>query len=99
MLVTLYNKVLQIERVQKCALHIILGDKYESYNHATEVLQCERLEDGRDLLCENFVKKAVNSEKYNSWFKIQSNQLNVDTRSSKRRKLRHVPCQTSRYEK
>ena len=37
----------QIERVQKCALHIILGANYHSYTVALNQIGCESLEDRR----------------------------------------------------
>ena len=32
----------QIERVQKCALHVILGVKYETYENSLEILNTEK---------------------------------------------------------
>ena len=63
----------QIERVQKCALHIILGDDYQNYWHALEVLDCDTLESRRQQICEKFVRKSVNHSKYRSWFSFQQN--------------------------
>ena len=39
-----------IERVQKVALHIILGQKYENYKNALELTNLETLEERRDKL-------------------------------------------------
>ena len=47
----------QIERVQRCALYIILGDQYFSYENALEILECQNLDERRIKLCENFAKK------------------------------------------
>ena len=44
--ITLREKV-QIERVQKCAFHIILGDSYNSYENALDHLNLETLEERR----------------------------------------------------
>ena len=57
-----------IERVQKCALHIILGDSYEGYRNALELSNLESLESRRDKLCLKFAKKAVKNDKHTNWF-------------------------------
>ena len=62
------NEVKQIERVQRCALYIILGEQYLNYEHARNLLNCEDLNERRLKLCENFVKKAAKSHKFKSWF-------------------------------
>ena len=54
----------QIERVQKCALSIILGDQYSHYKQALELLDCENLEVRTLKICENFVKKAVKNPRF-----------------------------------
>ena len=58
-----------MERVQKCALHIILGDQYEGYKNALESSHLEALESRREQLCLKFANKAVKNEKHNKWFK------------------------------
>ena len=64
---TKHEKV-QIERVQKCALYIILGVKYSNYSNALRTLGCEELEDRRVEICEKFALKASKHEKYQTWF-------------------------------
>ena len=58
----------QIERVQKCALYIILGSNYVGYKHALNLIGCESLEDRRIKLCEKFARKASKHLKYQNWF-------------------------------
>ena len=58
----------QIERVQKCALNIILGSNYIDYKHALNQLECENLEERRMKLCEKFARKASKNLKYQNWF-------------------------------
>ena len=52
----------QIERVQKCASYIILGESYTHYTQALELLDIENLEVRRKKICEKFAKK--NCEKF-----------------------------------
>ena len=56
----------QIERVQKCALYIILGEKYENYEQALDQMECNNLEKRRIKFCENFATKQNKNK--NNWF-------------------------------
>ena len=58
-----------IERVQKCALHIFLGDKYASYKEALGTTNLQMLGIRREELCLNFARKAVKNPKHKEWFK------------------------------
>ena len=53
----------QIEIVQRCALYIILGDDYTSYDDALDTLECDNLDMRRVKLCENFAKKDFKNPK------------------------------------
>ena len=46
-----------LERVQKTALRIILGNRYKSYTNALNILNLQSLSDRRRSLCLNFAKK------------------------------------------
>ena len=58
----------QIERVQKCAFHIILADKYLNYTQALKKLGRKTLSLRRTDLNLTFAKKCLNSDKYSHWF-------------------------------
>ena len=58
-----------IERIQKCAAHIILGEDYFSYKVALKFLHLDTLQSRRDKLCLNFAKKAEKHPKFQKWFK------------------------------
>ena len=95
----------QIERVQKCALAIVMGDKYNNYDEAREVLGIDRLSDRRKTLCENFARKAAKSDRFQNWFnqiEYKDNKCSISTRSKKNTKspLYHtIPTRTRRYKK
>ena len=93
----------QIERVQRCALYIILGDDYTGYNHALELLECDSLDERRVKLCDNFAKKAYKSDKYQNWFTINDEPFpNLNTRSTEdrvRNVLKPIKTRTDRYQK
>ena len=61
-----------IERVQRAALHIILGSGYSTYSSALSYFNLETLETRRIHLCEKFSKKAVKHPKHTKWFKINN---------------------------
>ena len=85
-----------IERVQKSALHIMLGEQYYSYKNALEVLSLETLDSRRNQLCLKFAKKCEKHDKFKNWFKL--NNKNVNTRSEKL-KYSQVQARLSRLEK
>jgi hypothetical protein len=85
-----------IERVQKCALSIILSKDYGDYENALNILQVEKLKIRRDTLCMKFAKDAHKSEKFSSWF-VPSQKLRI-TRS-KPSKVKPVYTRTSRFRK
>ena len=60
---------LKIERVQKSAFSIILGEQYNSYNTALKLLHMETLFTRRNKLCEKFAWKSQKHEKFSKWFK------------------------------
>ena len=87
---------LDIERIQKSAAHIILGEDYMSYPEALNVLELESLESRRNKLCLKFSKKAEKHEKHRHWFK--RNTVKVNTRQEKP-KYCEVKAKHTRFEK
>ena len=58
-----------IERTQKGATHIILGDQYGVYRNALNMTHLESLEARGTKRCVKFAKKAELNEKHKHWFK------------------------------
>ena len=89
------NETVDIERVQRAALHIILGMNYSTYKDALKQLNLETLESRRILLCEKFTKKAIKDPKHKNWFRL-------NTRETKTRqpqpKFCPVVARTKRFE-
>ena len=93
----------QIERVQRTAFHIVLGENYVSYENALILLKKEMLSDRRIKLCVKFAKKALKNPKFTNWFhpddtapptiKTRANQKKVKS------KYKQVQTRTERYEK
>ena len=95
------QEVRQIERVQRTAFYIILGDKYLSYKNTLGMLHCETLVARRYKVCENFVRKASKHEQFQNWFHVNNEPIpNLNTRSDKvtKRNYYHpVKTRTDRY--
>ena len=72
----------QLERVQKCAVAIILDENYRNYNYALKKLQMKTLGERRQDLCVKFAKKSLKHEKYSNWF-CKADNPTVNTRSVK----------------
>ena len=87
------NDKTDIERVQRCAMHIILGKDYISYKTALESLNIENLEVRRVRLCLNFALKAEAHPKFRSWF--QKTTKTYNTRSTT--KYKEVYGKHARY--
>ena len=58
-----------LERIQKAAFKIILGQNYNSYSKALQSLNLKTLKDRRHQLCQSFGRKQTRSSKFKVWFK------------------------------
>jgi hypothetical protein len=65
--------VAKLERLQKIALHIILGEDYRSYTSALKTLGIEKLSLRRKKICLTFAKKSQKHKKFEKWFKPNPN--------------------------
>ena len=86
----------KLERVQKSALHIMLGESYKSYTSALKITGNITLFERRRKLCITFARKSFNSPKFNNWFKL--NDKNTITRQDQP-KLCEVYSRLERFEK
>ena len=97
------QEVRKLERVQKSAFHIILGEQYISYEQAMNILGCDSLNNRRLKLCKSFAKKAKKHSKYKNWFcDLEQKPLKMPTRESKSKiipKVTPVLTRTDRYKK
>ena len=87
---------IKIERVQKSALSIILGQKYKSYESALKELNLEPLYTRRIILCRKFAIKAQKHEKFSRWFKPK---YKSTVTRSKVTKFHEVYSRTERFRK
>ena len=71
-----------LERVQKSALRVILGDKYTSYKNALEVIKLDSLEERREKLCLKFAKQCLRHEKLKDMFPQRVSHHLMDKRNA-----------------
>ena len=70
-----------LERVQKSAFKIILGDRYKSYKKSLIELDLATLEERRESLCLNFALKAIGNEKTKHMFPLKNLKNKIQTRN------------------
>ena len=85
-----------LERIQKCASHIILGASYTNYKDALEALGLESLEERRNSLALKFALKSEKHEKFKAWFKPARKPVNT---RAKPLKYCEVKANHSRFHK
>ena len=71
-----------LERVQKSALKIILGDEYVSYTNALKVLKLQSLKERREELCFKFAKKCLMVPKLQRMFPKSHHNHDMEKRGS-----------------
>ena len=73
-----------LERVQKAALRVILGEKYNSYKDALNVMKMDSLEMRRHYLCLKFAKQCIKNEKLKKMFPKNQNKHRMEKRSGEK---------------
>ena len=79
-----------LERVQKSAFKIILGEQYKTYSNALQKLQLETLNLRRENLCLSFAIKASKNPKFQNLFPRNENSNKTDTRYPDKFKVQHT---------
>ena len=79
-----------LERVQKTALKVILGDKYMNYENALRKLGLENLHDRREDLCLNFAQKCSRNPKLKNMFPKNDKMHTMETRNTEKYKVQHA---------
>ena len=76
-----------LERVQKSAVKLILGTKYNGYEKSLRKLGMEKLSERREQLCLNFARKCVKNPKTKHMFPENIKKHNMQTRSGEKFKV------------
>ena len=86
-----------LERIQKSAFRIILGQNYISYKNAQNVLKMDSLKDRRELLFRKFTLKSAKVKQMNNILLKNDKTHNMNTRQQEVFKISHA--NTERYRK
>ena len=79
-----------LERVQKSALRVILGDKYCGYKNALTILDLDTLQDRRKQLCLTFAQKCLKNKKTQQMFPLNFNTHSMNHRNTEKFHVQHA---------
>ena len=87
----------RLERIQRTAVHVIMGENFTNYSEAIKECNLERLDKRRNDLIERFAVNTADNPKFKHWFKENSpSKKNNRNRMSK---LKPVTTRTEKYKK
>ena len=86
-----------LERVQKTAFRIILGQRYKTYQNALNILNLETLDERRNILCLNFAKRTSKHPKLKKMFPLNEKMHSMKTRKQEKYKVQKA--QTERLKR
>ena len=73
-----------LERVQKTALKIVLGQSFKTYKNALNILNLEPLNERREVLCLNFARRTSRHSKLDKLFPLSKKLHSMETRNPKK---------------
>ena len=73
-----------LERIQKCAVKIILKDSYTTYENALLRLDLDTLEDRRKDLCKKIALRCIKNPKTKNMFPENTKNHNMKTRKNEK---------------
>ena len=80
------NKI-DLERIQKCAVKIILKETHQNYQNSLNQLNLISLEERRENLCKKFAEKNVGNVKMKTLFEKNLKKHRMDTRNTEEIKV------------
>ena len=90
------ENAIDLERVQKCAIKIILRKPYTSYEEALNYLNMESLQERREKLCETFALNCVRNEKMKNIFPMHEKKHNMKLRNQETFKVNFANTERSK---
>ena len=91
------KNITALERVQKAAVRVILGNSFINYQEGLKTLNLDKLDARREKLCLKFAKKCLNNEKVKHMFPKKINKHLMKKRNIKKYKVNFA--RTKRYKK
>ena len=79
-----------LERVQKSAMRVILGEKYCEYKNALYILDLDTLQDRRKQLCLTFAQKCLRNKKTQQMFPLNTNTHSMNNRNTEKFHVQHA---------
>ena len=79
-----------LERVQRSAMKIILGERFISYKKSLDILGIQTLKDRRKELCLRFAKKSLRNSKLKNMFPLNEKQHKLLTRKPEKYKVEYA---------
>ena len=79
-----------LERVQKSAVRLILGEKYEGYQKSLIKLEMESLKDRREILSLKFAQKCLKNPKTKDMFPENKKMHKMETRNPEKYLVQHA---------
>ena len=79
-----------LERVQKSAVKIILGPKYDCYKKSLVKLDMESLQERREFLCLTFAQKCLKNPKTKKMFPENKKEHQMETRNPEKYFVQHA---------
>ena len=79
-----------LERVQKTASRIILGERFRTYKQALQLLDLQTLDQRREQLCLTFAKRASKHPKFKHFFPLNQKSHQMNTRNVEKFKVQHA---------
>ena len=73
-----------IERVQKAAMKVIMGTRYQGYEEALKFMKIDSLKERRVKMALNFAKKSLRQDIFSSLFPLNENVHQMKTRNPHR---------------
>ena len=86
-----------LERIQKCAVSVIMGKNYTTYREGLKCLNLETLEKRRDSLCLKFAKGCLKNEKVKDMFPVKIYQHKMRKRKNEKYLVKKI--NTERYKR
>ena len=93
---TVKNRV-DLERIQKAAVRVIMNKDYTTYNMGLKELKLEKLEKQREMLCLRFAKNCLKNEKMKKMFPIKKIKHKMKKRYQRKFETRKI--RTNRLKK
>ena len=93
---TVKNSV-DLERIQKAAVRVIMGKNYTSYKNGLKELKLQTLKNRREVLCIRFAKNCLKNEKMKHMFPLKKTKHIMKKRYERKFQTRRI--KTSRLKK